>query len=687
MGESFQCLLGLNVGPHEPDVFTLDANSHLQVPSSFVISRSQNGEIVSRFGDDVWDLAPYRTTFRGAVRISFDHNPEDHAGKYLKEECKRLLFVAMYFPYKHGRGELTVGTLCGSYGIFLRSVSKFCYDRKCSLADFLGDMSLIAAFMRKQPSGGQLQTLSAFLTRLRHLDPQVTGFRVVGIKDQNLIKNAIANLKTFQNQTPVMPSRIYIEIINSLTTHIERFNKARIKLEKFVDVVSSSKTIGRTKGTQKAMLQREAKKLLSSSMSQIVDEQVSQVPKSGPRKVKYELSFDELASSIGLRSYFSEYKIENFLNLTSHFTSMQMACKVLLIAYSGMRSSEADSLLVGCLDVENTTKGKVYRLYGYTSKLVGYRNRVSWITCDYAEQVVKAARTIADMVRPFAGADEEKCPLFISTTYLPFTNVPVKAKHEEITITNLSLDQSRFMELLVNIVITQDDLNELKKIEPFRDWETDEVFTVGVPWSLAYHQFRRTLAVYAARSGLVSIPSLRRQLKHITRDMTLYYAKGSPDAEDLFGNDPTHFRYEFEKVKPEMDALAYIYDVLLSEETLVGGHGKWVEKFNKPQDKDLILASREETINRFRKGELAYKETPLGGCTTVEPCEKKAMRAVSACISCHKAVIKPSKIAKVIDAQSRLVDSMDKSSMVYRMEMEHLNELKRLDVQRVGEGV
>lgn len=58
-----------------------------------------------------------------------------------------------------------------------------------------------------------------------------------------------------------------------------------------------------------------------------------------------------------------------------------------------------------------------------------------------------------------------------------------------------------------------------------RDFNEDEKFHVGSVWAFASHQFRRSLACYAASSGFVKLPTLNRQFKHLTLAMTRYYSR------------------------------------------------------------------------------------------------------------------------------------------------------------------
>src|SRR5690606_36008847 len=50
--------------------------------------------------------------------------------------------------------------------------------------------------------------------------------------------------------------------------------------------------------------------------------------------------------------------------------------------------------------------------------------------------------------------------------------------------------------------------------------------SVGTPWTLAWHQLRRTGAVNMFASGIVSDSSLQHQMKHSTLLMTHYYTHG-----------------------------------------------------------------------------------------------------------------------------------------------------------------
>jgi hypothetical protein len=160
-------------------------------------------------------------------------------------------------------------------------------------------------------------------------------------------------------------------------------------------------------------------------------------------------------------------------------------------------------------------------------------------------------------------------------------------------------------------LITQDDVAELKRIDPYRAWEAEAEFAVGARWPFTRHQLRRTLALYAHRSGLVTLPSLKRQLQHITAEMSLYYARGSAFAKSFLDFGKKHFAQEWADARGLSAYLAYASQLLFSDERLFGGHAAWVQS-SSVQDSPVSVFSRETTVAMFNRGELALQGNRIG---------------------------------------------------------------------------
>jgi hypothetical protein len=162
--------------------------------------------------------------------------------------------------------------------------------------------------------------------------------------------------------------------------------------------------------------------------------------------------------------------------------------------------------------------------------------------------------------------------------------------------------------------ITAEDIAELEDIDPFRSWTEEENFAIGRIWPLTKHQLRRSLALYARASGCVRLSSLRRQLQHITNDMSAYYGNGCAFARDFLADDPEEFKkhiaLEWQNSGEEAMVLAMVWDVLHTDEPLYGGAGNFYEQ----QRNKGTLMTREQVEMAVKAGTLGYNPHPLGAC-------------------------------------------------------------------------
>ena len=71
--------------------------------------------------------------------------------------------------------------------------------------------------------------------------------------------------------------------------------------------------------------------------------------------------------------------------------------------------------------------------------------------------------------------------------------------------------------LLKNIEIRQEDINELERFNPLINWEEEYDIEVGNKWLFRPHQFRRSLVVYAIRSGMIQLAVLKTVATSVSR--------------------------------------------------------------------------------------------------------------------------------------------------------------------------
>jgi len=229
--------------------------------------------------------------------------------------------------------------------------------------------------------------------------------------------------------------------------------------------------------------------------------------------------------------------------------------------------------------------------------------------------------------------------------------------------------------------ITTDDWKELDEICLAIDQKFN--IEVGDIWHFRSHQFRRSLAVYALRSGFVSIDALQYQFKHLFTHMTYYYTNGVSTAKNLF-NTQQHISNEINKLIGEISTLEYAKNIIYSEETLHGKYGQYLENNvkNKNIDFNTFLTENRNTMSkRFKNGEIAYTETALGACISMHECQARLSCTLFACIECSEAIIKKSKIDKITQIVENNIMKYDKNSIEYKTEIKYIELLKNINLK------
>ncbi|WP_216595358.1 hypothetical protein, partial [Chromobacterium subtsugae] len=477
---------------------------------------------------------------------------------------------------------------------------------------------------------------------------------IVGDKQLKTIRMLGQQYRTTLKQHAPIPTRIYSRIITLLLQELTEWEAVSDDVLSILNACGKDPRLGRSSLKQVQIAKKQGvEKSLLPNFSQIV--------------------------SISCLNYFAaKSRHPNLKNLSALICEIQTAIKLTIQTFTGMRDDEALSLPYHCLE-ETVINGKShYIVLGRTTKLNNGRvKRTHWVTNHDGYRAIKLAQQIADTIFGVFGVTPQKTegrttdhPLFVSVAYLAFAGGTLKPEGNRFRTGSIFLERMKALRKRLEPIIEDADIRELEHIDPHRAWRSEEKFQLGKPWLFTSHQLRRSLALYAQRSGFVSLPSLRRQLQHITNEMSRYYAKGSSFAENFIGDDKEHFGLEWQQAQPESAALSYVLNVLLSNDILFGGHANWVEHRLK-DSKGVLLADRETTLRRFRKGEISYRETPIGGCTKVGECDQPALNWLHVdCLrdNCRNLVGNLTKLERVIAAQDKMVKALDLSTIEYRTE-------------------
>jgi integrase len=634
------------------DNYVVDGDCFSPPDETFIVSRDKLGKPLSRYGDDSWDLRPYRLAGDiGCAKIHFDTLPNN-----VRQDLKWIIFLILYVADTKRAAGLSVSTIM-NYMKVLRQLAIYSDKSNIPIKRIFSNEGLLVGFVKTLNTRNLLRGLSTLMAHLLSLGSDITGIKVLSYSKQTIVEKKLAKLGN-DEQHPVIPPRIFGELLRQLDHFLDQVYKELGKLDSFLSNVLIDECFARSESMQRKL---------------------------GYQSRQFHPLFDEASEIYGLNNIFNDYGVRDIPSLCKFLTRIQHACRVVFHIFSGMRNAEALSLKVGSLKRQNDQSiGTTYRFVGETSKLIGQKKMVSWVTSPEILKAYEIAEVLAKKIGRNLGIATDQTPLFITVSYLQLMS-KFKYDHNHFRLNITGSKTQEIYTLLDNaqLKLTVDDLDHLERINPFRAWEAEKTFKIGTVWRFTTHQFRRSLAFYVAQSALVSLPSLKRQLKHIGREMTMYYCQTKELASDY--NEDEHIARMIRRCKPEADATAYLYQVLLSDESLYGAHGKFVERNFKQDDSAILLkSSRDALVRRFKKGEIAYKVTHLGACTTIEPCDKKATREIAACISCDRAVIKLSKLKQVVDRQQQFVielEQINPDSIEFRSEKAELEVLKTFQLK------
>ena len=635
-----------------PDSILIDTFDINEIRQDFIISRDKDGKILSLYKDNVWNLKTYVSNPSQHGIIDFENRIESSN----ISDVKKLMFLLIVFGSGRNGSQYSVETLGHYFNDVMVPLSKFALENKTTITKIIENNILLNSYINNKCSNlGKVQCLSSTLVFLDNLSNRSTQINFQRNKDIfKLLKSKINDFSAEHHQTSIIPSRILAESIRQRWIQIEEIETNLTNLIKFLDMYIESERF-------------------ASGETMI-------------NKYKWDcnktLQWKEAINFYQLNNLFKKYSLKNRINFKGFITKIQGTCKHLLHAYTGMRNGEMLNTQSNCLESVSTNSG-ICRIISTTSKFTGTNQNAKWITSKEVERIIFILKSINQVIAKHYNLNLNDLPLFLSGNIFVEkrkirANENIRAKRKFDKKDELPLDYSLLR-------LTIEDIQEIEEIDfnkNIRDLE------IELPWEFKTHQYRRSLAIYSIQSGLVSLGALQIQMKHLFREMTLYYGNGASYARKLFDIPKDHIAYELDTLKPELDTLAYIKNVIFSDEKLFGVHGNFVEnntKQNNHEFKTYFLENRDKTLKQFKNGEIAYKETALGGCIATEACDSRLIRSITACFDCHGGVLKKSKVDNVIQKQKEFISFLDPSRNEKRTEVEDLNRLEELKSKLIKE--
>lgn len=538
----------------------------------------------------------------------------------------------------------------------LRHLARFAEARSISIKDVLTDSSLLDTFGDRVP-GHVLESWRIWLAFLSQLDPdKALGFQIAAPRRAKALAKRAREDRSKRRQIAPLPTRVYASLIANLSKELDDIDDHKERLLTALREVVDAYRDG------------------SAATSKSIGEHV--------------IARNGLTAFLERRGYSSR----SVYSLSSVVREIFRVCKLQVHLFSGMRDNEVRHLPYHCMVVERGRHGRTHCvIVGVTTKLnKGRRLRTQWVTTEHdGFRAIRLAREFADVlyevadVRPLRTEKKrDKFPLFPSTSHFPWFGLRSRNGHLSSQGLDLTDSSEQFLSRLCPL-ITSDDLAELEQIDPFRAWRDEPSFAIGRPWPLTTHQLRRSLAIYANSSGLVRLSSLRRQLQHISREMSLYYGRGSIYCRNFLASDPASYRkhiaVDWQDGQEEAEMLAFVRDVLNSNEPLFGGAGTFYDRQRQRGD----VMTRTEVRKQMKAGLLAYRESPLGGCTRPGECVVRKglnlIETVCATDGCKHLVGKHSKIVQSIRLKRAAMAHIAPHSITASFEQEDLHALERVE--------
>ncbi|MFX4218560.1 hypothetical protein ACOL3B_06615 [Aliarcobacter butzleri] len=626
----------------KPPVYLHSIEKGFIEPQNNQIISYRDGKALSYYGDNIWDISPYSKE-KTVINFNSILTPS------LIIEAKRLLFL--YMTYGEGRLKSTPSgrTVAIKYQT-INNICLYAYKRDKSLKDIFSDKKLLRMFIIKimHESPSKASILKTILGLLKGMSYERSGFIYESNKlNEKLLTSIDKKYKDSLEQTLMIPVSIYLSSAKARWEHITFLEQHLINLIGFLEKFIKNKEF---------------------AIHSIYEVRTG-------NKENF-ISWKESIEMFNLNKLFSKYNVHSRKNFPNFIAKIQGTCRHLIHQYTGMRNNECRNLRNDCW--REKTNNLPTRIFGHESKVHGINTPQVWITHPEIKRVIILLNAIAKPMHKAYCPELINPPLMIRSGFL--SNMAKGDFYEEIipddTPIELSFDETK-------IIITKEHIEEeLRAIEPNRDFIDHEFIKEGALWKFKTHQYRRSLAIYAQGSGLVSLYAIREQFGQLLTSMAEYYGNGSKNARQLDGKTTgkEHISNYMQQIKPVVAALSFLKKVVLSESMNFGSDGAYLEKnfvAKTQEDREIAILKSSELIKKFKNGILHYQETAIGGCTTPYPCENFLLPDFFIyCKSCEHSIHKIEKIDRLASRQHEYVMKLEKNapeSIEYRTSLKKLN--------------
>lgn len=617
--------------PHLVDIRTLGAST---LPD-LVISR--RGElVVSRFKHPSWDLSPYiRTRNTRGATIRFDVT--FHDGSVLTEDRHAtLLHASKWFLYErwrvkgpHSGKNISAKTLFNNWSQLRRLLKWMIRNGVSSFAEMTSERCLCYAneskgSLKDSSRGIAMQILTTYYDLRDYLKDRLPAYPWGSTSAFLIVKGGgpVRRQAAEGAATQIVPARILQLIARNALDYIE--TRAESLLNARDEILEIRK--------------QEYQKLIDVHRTRY-PRGFSSIYKSEEAYLGVRLGHLSAAQS---KEVVSSYGLRSLDHLKEEIVHLRTACYIVCAVFSGMRDSELASLEVGCFAEKVGFDGENFCwLSGKTYKLEQDPKPSTWMVPKIVGKAVAVATRLGapDRTATIKRIAELKASLDNPTVLDIARQRLTKELHECLRHQNALLTTTkekgrtlalggganhnalRAFALLSNAIVIQEDMEGI---------QDHEKVSIGKPWPLAPHQFRRTFAVFVARNLMGDVRYLREHFKHWSIDMTLYYSKHEASVDSTVMDQILFERDELQS--------ALLGTWIDSGKPLSGGAGKRIVAF---RDRGEVKAVK--TIEAFCRrlgADVFIRGTGHSWClASGSGCGGQGLYDAVRCTSCGEGVI------------------------------------------------
>ena len=589
-------------------------------PLDWVISEDENGDIVSRWGDPVWDFSHWA---RRRARFNFETAHPGTRNIPLDRNNANLLRLVVTWRLWGPRPLNSINSF-RSFFRRMRRIFELCTFNNIQASR----LSRYPKLLEQVAKGIDKSTYGATIADLHRLYDAREKLGFVLIDASGIARLAAAQPAHESQQIAYIPPRLWVYQAQRLRLCLDEYllnsdnfracyNFCLDAYERNFGSLANALTLPSKKYNNRQPFQRPR----SARHGQI-------------NGCQYFGKFEEIAERFNIAELLRRWVGQR----ESGLDVRQLSAYLSLVQYAGLaytanftlqRINEITLLRADCLTWEEDPNfGRIPIVRGETSKTV-VDSDACWLASPSVKVAIDAMSSVAflrmrcvaanPLVSPTCG--DQKNPFLFDRVAEPWTSglhLPYLIRRNPRSYRLVYDDFPKLFEL-AEMVIRKEDLEIAMRVTP--GLSAKKGFLVGKPWPWSWHQLRRTGAVNMFASGLISDSTVQFQLKHSTPLMSLYYGQGH-------GNLLLNKEVEALVIQSMYQSMALAAQQVEGDH-FVSPHGHT----RKIQIMENLLSQK--SVSRLAsaasKGEISFRVIRLGACTKRGVCDYGGIESVARC--------------------------------------------------------